>query len=158
MADETVCRDLSSAAWRLTVPGAEGLLMAPGDSTLPAMLIFERTETEPRLVGQCGLRRRPSGAVELYVWIVPEKRRQGFAAEACGALLDIGCALGVRQVDAGRYADSPAAAALLMRLGFRATGTIAQRRSSAGSRAELAFSPLRVRLCDRFVEPESLAA
>ena len=157
MADEMICRDLWSAPWPLTVSDAEALLNAAGDPALPAMLIFERTDAEPKLVGQCGLRRRPSGTVELYVWIVPELRGRGFASEASAALLDIACTLGIRQIEAGHYADSPAAAALLTKLGFRPTGITAQRRSPA-RRAEAPVRLVRARLCDRSAELEPLAA
>ena len=157
LADEMICRDLWGAPWPLTVGDAEALLSRSRDPVLPAMLIFERTDAEPRLVGQCGLRRRPSGSVELYVWIAPEQRGRGFASEACAALLNIGCTLGIRQLEARHYADSPAAAALLTKLGFRSIGITAQRRSLA-RRAEAPINLVRARLCDHSAELEPLAA
>ena len=50
---------------------AGDLLGPPGKTPLylgqpVALLIFERTDAEPRLVGACGLNRRPSGAVERF--------------------------------------------------------------------------------------------
>ena len=96
LADEMICRDLWSAPWPLTEGDARAILVASRDPILPAMLVFERTAGEPKLVGQCGLRRRPSGTIELYVWIVPGQRGRGLASEACAAVLDIACTLGIQ--------------------------------------------------------------
>ena len=62
---------------------AEAFLAAPRDPVLPSLLIFERTGGEPRLVGSCGLGRRPSGAVEMGYWIARPYWGRGFATEAC---------------------------------------------------------------------------
>jgi RimJ/RimL family protein N-acetyltransferase len=157
MADETVCRDLWSAPWPFTLSDAETLLAQPRDPILPSLLIFERTEAAPRLVGACGLRRRASGAVELYVWIAKGERGRGFAAEACKALLDIAETLSIAQVDAAHFEDSPAASHLLAKLGFRFTGVTALRMSCA-RKAEAPVRLVRARLCDRSAELEPLAA
>ena len=65
IADEAIVRNLASAPWPFRMRDAEAFLAKPRDPVLPSMLIFERTERAPRLVGSCGLGRRPSGAVEL---------------------------------------------------------------------------------------------
>ena len=52
------------------------------------MLIFERTNAAPRLVGGCSLNRQPSGAVELGYWISRGDWNRGFASEACAALVE----------------------------------------------------------------------
>jgi RimJ/RimL family protein N-acetyltransferase len=157
MADEAVCRDVWSAPWPFTLRDAEAFLAQPRDPILPSLLIFERTDAAPRLVGACGLRRRASGAVELYVWMARGDRGRGFATEACRALLDIAATLGFRQVEAAHYADSPAASRLLEKLGFRSTGVTALRRSCA-RRTEAPVRLVRARLCDRPAELEPLAA
>jgi len=157
MADETVCRDLWSAPWPFTLRDAETFLAQPRDPILPSLLIFERTDGAPRLVGACGLRRRASGAVELYVWIAKGDWGRGLATEACGALFDIAATLGIAQVEAAHYADSPAASRLLAKLGFRSTGVTALRMSCA-RRSEAPVRLVRARLCDRPAVLEPLAA
>jgi len=157
MADERVCRDLWSAPWPFTVRDAEAALAAPRDPVLPSLLIFERSDDEPRLIGSCGLRRRPSGTVELFVWIVEDRRLRGFAGEACAALLDIARTLGLAQVEAAHYADSPAASRLLARLGFQPTGLTALRRSGA-RQSEAPVRLLRARLPSAKAPLEPLAA
>ena len=64
---------------------AEAGLAAPLDPGLPRMLIFERTEGAPRLVGGCSLNRQPSGAVEMGYWIARSEWNRGLASEACAA-------------------------------------------------------------------------
>jgi len=157
MADEMICRNLWSAPWPFTVRDAEAVLAAPRDPVLPSLLIFERTEGAPALVGGCGLRRRPSGAVEMHVWIAREHWGRGFASEACAALLDIAQTLGIRKLEAGHYADNPAASRLLEKLGFQRTGITAQRMSNA-RQAEAPIRLLRARLCDPAPTLEPLAA
>ena len=63
IADETIVRNLASAPWPYGMADAEAFLAAPRDPALPSFLITERTTTAPRIVGACGLGRRPSGAV-----------------------------------------------------------------------------------------------
>ena len=49
---------------------------------MPTFLSTERTDGAPRIVGSCGLGRRPSGAVELGYWIARAHWGRGFALEA----------------------------------------------------------------------------
>jgi len=97
---------------------AEALLAYRSDPLLPSLLILERTEAEPRVVGICGLRRRPSGSAELRCWIAPEHRGRKLASEACAALVDIARTLKLPIVHAIDRSDDPAAGRLLRRLGF----------------------------------------
>jgi RimJ/RimL family protein N-acetyltransferase len=157
MSDAMICRDLWSAPWPFTIDDAQAALAAPADPVLPSLLVFERTGDEPRLIGACGLRRRSSGAVELYVWIVRQYRGRGFGEEACRAVLDIARTLGLPQVEAAHFADSPAACRLLTKLGFRSTG-ISALRSSSARQSEAPIRLVRARLCDRVKEEEPLAA
>ena len=131
IADEAVVRNLAVVPWPYTVRDAEAFLASPKDPVLPSFLIFERTHAEPRLVGSCGLGRRPSGAVELGYWVGRPFWGRGFATEAGRALIDIARALGLRQLEASHFIDNPASARVLDKLGFESTGLIAPRMNCA---------------------------
>ena len=82
IADEQVVRNLATAPWPYRQEDAEAFLASPRDPAMPSFLISERTDGDPRLVGACGLGRRPSGAVEFGYWIAREHWGKGFATEA----------------------------------------------------------------------------
>ncbi len=131
IADEAIVRNLASAPWPFALRDAEAFLAAPRDPVLPSFLIYERTAAEPRLVGACGLGRRPSGAVEMGYWIAREHWNRGFATEAGLALLDIAGALGLSRLEASYFIDNPASGRVLDKLGFAPTGIAAPRYSCA---------------------------
>jgi RimJ/RimL family protein N-acetyltransferase len=134
IADEAIVRNLSTAPWPFALRDAEAFLAAPRDTVLPSFLIFERTESDPILVGSCGLGRRPSGAVELGYWIAREHWDRGFATEASLALIAIAEALGLERLEASYFIDNPASGRVLEKLGFTATGLRAPRYSCARGR------------------------
>ena len=155
IADETIVRNLATAPWPYTLRDAEAFLAQPRDPVLPSLLVFERTEAAPRLVGACGLGRRPSGAVELGYWIAKPNWGRGFATEACGALIGIARALGVRQLEGSHFVDNPASGRVLEKIGFQPTGITAPRMSCArGVQAQSRM--LRLQLAES--ETEALAA
>ena len=131
IADEAIVRNLSTAPWPYGVAEAEAFLAAPRDPVLPSFLITERTGSEPRIVGSCGLGRRPSGAVELGYWIARRHWNRGFATEAGHALIDIARTLKLAQLEASHFVDNPASGRVLEKLGFVATGLSAERYSCA---------------------------
>ena len=131
IADEMIVRNLSSAPWPFSLRDAEAFLAAPRDPVLPSLLVFERTDGEPVLVGSCGLGRRPSGAVELGYWISRGHWGRGFATEAGQALVGIARALGIARLEASHFLDNPASGRVLEKLGFQSTGIIAPRLSCA---------------------------
>ena len=131
IADEAIVRNLAAAPWPYRMRDAEAFLAKPRDPLLPSFLILERTEAAPRLVGSCGLGRRPSGAVELGYWIARPFWGRGFATEAGRALVDIARTLGIRQLEASHFIDNPASARVLDKLGFETTGLIAPRMNCA---------------------------
>lgn len=131
IADERIVRNLATAPWPYRMRDAEAFLAAPRDPVLPTFLIMERTDGAPRLVGSCGLGRRPSGAVELGYWIARMHWGRGIATEACRALIDIACALGLPSLEGSHFVDNPASGRVLEKLGFRPTGIIAPRLSCA---------------------------
>lgn len=158
MADEAVVRNLASAPWPFRLRDAEAFLAQPRDPVLPSLLIFERTAIEPRLVGACGLGRRPSGAVEMGYWIARSDWARGLATEACGALIDIARSIGICRLEGSHFIDNPASARVLEKLGFVPTGLVAPRMScSRGAQAPARL--LRLDLCAaRAVAEEPLAA
>ena len=126
MSDE-VARNLAVVPWPYTLRDAEAFLASPRDPVLPSLLIFERTDAAPRLVGACGLGRRPSGAVEMGYWIAPPFWGRGYATEACEALIDIARTLGLDSLEASHFIDNPASARVLDKLGFQSLHIIAPR-------------------------------
>ena len=131
IADEMIVRNLSTAPWPFRLRDAEAFLAQPRDPVLPSMLIFERTGAEPRLVGSCGLGRRPSGAVEMGYWISRPHWGHGYATEACTALVDIARTLGIAQLEGSHFIDNPASGRVLEKLGFVPIGITAPRLSCA---------------------------
>ena len=64
-----------------------------------SLLIFERTDGEPMLVGACGLGRRASSNVELGYWISRPHWGRGLASEAGLALVGMARALGLARLE-----------------------------------------------------------
>jgi len=157
IADEAIVRNLSTAPWPYRMRDAEAFLASPRDPVLPSFLVFERKDGAPRLVGSCGLGRRASGAVEMGYWIARANWGRGFATEACGALIEIARALGLRQLAASHFIDNPASARVLDKLGFESTGLIAPRMSCARG-AEIPARLMRLQLGVAFEQAEALAA
>ena len=131
IADEQVVRNLATAPWPFALEDAEAFLAAPRDPAMPSFLITERTKGEPRIVGACGLGRRPSGAVEMGYWVARPHWGKGFATEASRALIDIARALKLARLEASHFLDNPASGRVLEKLGFMPTGISAARYSCA---------------------------
>ena len=157
IADEMIVRNLAVVPWPYSLRDAEAFLAAPRDPVLPSMLIFERTDGEPLLVGSCGLGRRPSGNVELGYWIARPFWGRGFATEAGLALVDIARALGIARLEASHFIDNPASGRVLEKLGFQATGIIAPRLSCARG-TEVPARYFRLELAAAEEEAEAIAA
>jgi RimJ/RimL family protein N-acetyltransferase len=117
--------------WPYRVEDAQRFLSMPRDELLPNLLITERTDGPPRLVGSCSLTRKPSGLVELGYWVARSHWNRGIATEACEALLDIARILGLAHVEAAHFLDNPASGRVLEKLGFEPTGITAPRMSCA---------------------------
>lgn len=131
IADEQVVRNLSTAPWPYLQQDAEAFLASPRDPVMPSFLIAERTDGDPRLIGACGLGRRPSGSVELGYWIARAHWGRGFATEAGRALIDIARTLKLPRLEASHFIDNPASGRVLEKLGFVPTGMSAARYSCA---------------------------
>jgi RimJ/RimL family protein N-acetyltransferase len=157
MSDRSIARNLAVVPWPYTIRDAEAFLASPRDPVLPSLLIFERTDGAPELVGSCGLGRRPSGSVELGYWIARCSWGRGFATEACMALIDIARALGLKQLEGSHFIDNPASGRVLDKLGFESTGLIAPRMSCARGE-EVPARLMRLRLRAQAEEAKALAA
>jgi RimJ/RimL family protein N-acetyltransferase len=131
IADPSVVRNLGTAPWPYSIRDAEAYLAKPRDPVLPSLLIFERGDGAPQLVGACGLGRRPSGSVELGYWIARPFWGRGLATEACTALIDIARALGLLSLEGSYFVDNPASGRVLEKLGFVPLGIVAPRLSCA---------------------------
>jgi RimJ/RimL family protein N-acetyltransferase len=129
--DERIVRNLATAPWPYRLRDAEAFLAQPRDPILPSFLMFERTDAEPRLLGSCGLGRRPSGAVELGYWVARRYWGRGIATEASRALLDIARTLRLPRLQASHFVDNPASGRVLEKLGFEPVGITAPRMSCA---------------------------
>ena len=160
IADEAIVRNLSTAPWPYRMRDAEAFLASPRDPILPSFLIFERTDGAPRLVGSCGLGRRPSGSVEMGYWIARPFWGRGIATEACEALIDIARTLGLPSLEGSHFTDNPASARVLEKLGFKPLGITAPRMSCARGE-EVPARLMRLELQDAVAveeEDEALAA
>lgn len=145
LADEAIARNLATVPRPFRMRDAEAFLASPRDPVLPSLLIFERTGGAPRLVGSCGLGRRPSGAVEMGYWIARPFWGRGFACEACAALVEIARTLGLASLEGSHFLDNPASARVLEKLGFEPLGVAAPRMTCArGSEAPARLMRLRL--------------
>jgi RimJ/RimL family protein N-acetyltransferase len=159
IADKAVVMNLAAVPWPYSMRDAEAFLASPRDPVLPSLLIFERGEAAPQLVGACGLGRRPSGAVEMGYWIARAFWGRGFASEACAALVEIGKALGLARLEASHFIDNPASGRVLEKLGFEPLGIIAPRMSCArGCEVPARLMRLRLQAHEASEAEEALAA
>jgi RimJ/RimL family protein N-acetyltransferase len=156
IADEAIVRNLATAPGPYRMRDAEAFLASPRDPVLPSLLIFERTDAAPRLIGACGLGRRVSGSVEMGYWIARPYWAQGFATEAGTALIDMARALGLCSLEGSHFVDNPASARVLEKLGFEPLGIVAPRLSCARG-TEVPARLMRLTLCAEEVEEESEA-
>ena len=157
IADERIVRNLSTAPWPYSLRDAEAWLASPRDPVLPSLLIFERTDGAPLLVGACGLGRRPSGLVEMGYWVARPHWGRGIATEACTALIDIARTLGLAKLEAAHFTDNPASGRVLEKLGFEPVGITAPRISCARG-SEVPARLMRLSLAAWQPEGEALAA
>jgi RimJ/RimL family protein N-acetyltransferase len=159
IADEAIVMNLAGPPWPFRMRDAEAYLARARDPILPCLLILERTDGAPQLIGECGLARRPSGSVELGYWIAKAYWGRGYATEACAALIDIARTLGLASLEGSHFLDNPASARVLEKLGFETIGIVAPRMSCARG-SEVPARLMRLRLAPAAVEEddEALAA
>lgn len=127
IADKRVVMQLASVPWPYGIEEATSFLSMPTDPVLPTFLITLRTDGAPKIIGACGLGRRPSGTVEIGYWIARSHWGQGYATEAGAALIDIARTLGLQSLEGSHFIDNPASGRVLQKLGFVPTGITAPR-------------------------------
>jgi RimJ/RimL family protein N-acetyltransferase len=159
IADESIVRNLAAVPWPYGMRDAEAFLACPRDPILPSLLIFERGQAAPQLIGSCGLGRRASGSVEMGYWIARPFWGRGYATEACRALVDIARTLGLPSLEGSHFLDNPASARVLEKLGFRPLGIVAPRMSCArGTEVPARLMRLQLQADLPIEEDEPLAA
>ena len=124
---QSISTNLAANHWPGSHTDAESWLCRVHGNLLPRLLIFSRTREAPKLVGGAGLHRVGDGAVELDVWITPEARGAGFAAEAAHAMIDIANTIGIGRLSARVFSENAAAIRLLVKLGFAPLERLSQR-------------------------------
>jgi RimJ/RimL family protein N-acetyltransferase len=92
-------------------------------------------------------------------WISRPYWGQGFATEACLALIEIARTLALPSLEGSHFVDNPASARVLEKLGFEPVGIVAPRMSCARG-VEVPARLMRLRLNDapEIDEEEALAA
>ena len=151
--DEKVARNLARVPWPCDIAHVEASLALPRDPLLPSLLITERTDGAPRIIGRCSLGRRASGAIELGFWVAREHWGRGIATEAGAAMIEIARTLRLPGLEASYFIDNPASGRVLEKLGFGSTGIVAPRLSLARGE-EVPARLMRLCLCcDREAEP-----
>ncbi|HEY0412261.1 MAG TPA: GNAT family N-acetyltransferase [Allosphingosinicella sp.] len=132
IADEAIVRNLATAPWPYRLRDAEAYLATQRTPDNPVMLVFLRSEGEPRLVGTIGFARRPSGEVELGYWIARPFWNRGYATEAGRAVIGMARdSFRLPRLAAGHFTDNPASGRVLEKLGFQPTGAVLPRYSAA---------------------------
>lgn len=131
LSDEAVARHLFDVPTHVDVQDAETLLTNAEASLAPYLLVFVRTGGAPRLVGGCGIARCAGEGHDINFWIARPFWGLGFATEAAGAALRIARTMERSRITARPATDNRAAAHVLDKIGFRATGHMERRRSPA---------------------------
>ena len=134
--DEAIARNLARLPWPYGVDDARTWLSQPADPLLPSMLMIQRTEGTPRIVGGIGIHRIDDAAgaaagLEIGYWVARPFWGLGFATEAGRAMLGLARAHGLPRLASGHFIDNPKSGAVLRKLGFRPTGRIVPRYSLA---------------------------
>ena len=144
--DETIVRNLASAPWPYRMRDAEAFLASPRDPILPSLLIFERGQGAPQLVGSCGLGRRPSGAVEMGYWIARPFWGRGYATEALKLAVDFAFGtLGLARLEDDIDPRNEPSCRLVERIGFIREGLLRERWYVAGEVTDSAMYGLLAR-------------
>lgn len=128
IADEGIVRNLARAPWPYRMKDALDFASLDHGEMYPAFLLSLRTDSEPRIIGACGIGER-DGAAELGYWIARPYWGLGFASEAGRAVVGIAKALGHQRLTAGHFIDNPASGRVLRKLGFTHTGRSEERYS-----------------------------
>ncbi|WP_408589147.1 GNAT family N-acetyltransferase [Novosphingobium sp.] len=126
--DEAVVRNLARARWPYRPDDARAFAGLPQAPRHPHFFITQPGAHGARLIGCAGLVEPDDGAeagtVGLAYWIGQPFWARGFATEAVRALLPVARTLGHRRVVASVFADNPAAARVLAKVGLQPVGGV----------------------------------
>ena len=129
--DEAILTKLAQVPSPYRISDAEWFLSQPHQPPLMPLLIFQRTNGAPRLIGGTGLHNQ-SGEAELGYWLARDAWGAGYATEAARAVIHMARhSLRLPRIVSGHFIDNPASGRVLTKLGFRATGQIVARESRA---------------------------
>jgi RimJ/RimL family protein N-acetyltransferase len=129
--DEAILTKLAQVPSPYRVTDALWFLTQPHQPPLMPLLIFERTEGTPRLIGGTGLHDQ-DGEAEIGYWLARDAWGQGYATEAGRAVIKMARhSLRLQRLVSGHFVDNPASGRVLTKLGFRPTGQIVPRESKA---------------------------
>jgi RimJ/RimL family protein N-acetyltransferase len=123
LADARIARAVSHVPLPYTQEHAREFLSRPPIADQPRLLIFERGDGAPDLIGGIGLTWR-AGRMTIGYWIRPDRWNRGFATEAGRAAIAMADMLGHRDLFGSVFIDNPASGAVLAKLGFVATGEV----------------------------------
>lgn len=137
IADEQIVRNLANAPWPYGAQDARDFAARAQDRRFPHFFVTLPQAAHGNgnaLIGCIGLHERVGtshGEPELGYWIARSRWGQGYATEAARAILSIARTLGHRRLRASQFADNPASARVLAKLGFRPTAATEPRYSLA---------------------------
>lgn len=127
--DEAVVRNLAQAPWPYLADHARAFVARAQDGQHPHFFVTLPGAGGAEMIGGIGLiadeqAPDPDAAPLLGYWIARRHWGQGYATEACRALLSLAATLGHRRIEARHFIDNPASGRVLTKLGFRPTGEI----------------------------------
>lgn len=126
---EAVIRMLARVPLPYTLADAEAFVTRPRGAEEPSFAIVAH-EDGPRLVGGIGVHCEEDTA-ELGYWLTPDVWGRGYATEAGRAVISMAQhALPLTRLKAWHFADNPASARVLAKLGFRPTGEVVAKASA----------------------------
>jgi RimJ/RimL family protein N-acetyltransferase len=129
--DEAILTKLAQVPSPYRVTDALWFLTQPHGQALVPLLIFERTESAPRLIGGIGLHDL-GGEIEIGYWLARDTWGLGYATEAGRAVVSMARhSLRLSRLVSGHFVDNPASGRVLTKLGFRPTGQTVPRESKA---------------------------
>lgn len=129
--NEAILTKLAQTPSPYGISDAEWFLSQPHQAPLIPLLIFQRSNGLPRLIGGIGLQDQ-AGETELGYWLACDAWGFGYATESARAVIRMARhSLRLKRLVSGHFIDNPASGRVLTKVGFRATGQIVGRESRA---------------------------
>lgn len=125
ISDLQVLRNLASAPYPYHDKHAQEFTRRPIAAGFARFLVTRADDAAA--LGAIGIDPTPSGEPELGYWIARAHWGQGYATEAGRGAIKVARALGHKRLVASHFLDNPASGKVLRKLGFVATGEVADR-------------------------------